>query len=471
MQTFGSPDNPDPLLGRVLLRGLQLVERLGATSEGPLYRGQYSATGPPVAVTVLRLPTDSPGRSATDPLSDRHWQQLRRACRIQHPNVAGLLDVGETPDGLAYAVAELLTGELASDILAVSGGIPPPQALDICVQVVEGLRATHAAGVVHGSVSPQAVLVTGGGERLTVKLIRFDFTRRPEAHGDPRAETPWADDRLDPTDDIVGVGVLLHYLLTGAPPDGEQRGRPIPAGLHRIIDRCLGNRGRHYPTMAALADDLARQAAASARPARELGRRPVMLAAVAASVVLLAAALWFGWTRMREEFAESRSEVGTRAAEVIPDSQAPPTADHAARLADSVPAAAGREPTTAIRRDSSAATAGTATPRAAPPSAAPPRAARPSVAPPNVAPPNAALPNAAPPRAVHPRGAPTRARDSSATLSPFRRSHPWAAEPHGRVYFPSSCPQALHASDLLYFRTEAEARATGRTRSTDPACS
>jgi eukaryotic-like serine/threonine-protein kinase len=427
MQTFGSPESPDPLLGRELLRGLRLVERLGATNEGPLYRGQYSSPGPPVAVTVLQGPWNSPDRPSAGSLSDRHWQQLRRACQIQHPNVAGLLDVGETPDGIIYAVAELLSGELVSDILAVSGGIPPPQAVDICAQVAEGLRAAHAAGVVHGSVSPQTVLVTGGGERLTVKVIGFDFTRRPEAHGDPRAETPWVDDRLDPTDDIVGVGVLLHCLLTGSPPDGERRARAMPEALHRIIDRCLGGHGRHYPTMAALADDLARQAAAGVRPPRRFRRRPLALAAIAGSVSLLAAGLWFGWARFRDESTDARSEVGTGALDAVPDSQPPPAANQVPRPADSAAGTARRPPTRGARPgDSSAASA---------------------------------------PAAVK------SARDSSAALSPFRRSHPWAAEPKGKVYFPSSCPQALRASDLLYFRTEAEARTTGRTRSPDPGCS
>jgi len=442
MQTIDPSERPDPLVGRVLLRGLRLVERLGVTSEGPLYRGQYAGTGASVAITLLRLPGTPADPFHQTALSDQHWQQLRRACQIQHPNVAGLLDVGETSDGIVYAVAELLTGELVSDILAVSGGIPPPQALDICVQVANGLRAAHAAGVVHGNVSPQAVLVTGGGERLTVKLIRFDFTRHTEAPADPSAETPWADHRIDPTDDIVGVGVLLHSVLTGVPPDGERRNRAIPAGLQRVIDRCLGGHGRHYPTMAALADDLARQAAADLNPPRASRRRPVVVAILAASVILLAGALWLGWTRMRNASAEARNEVGTGTLGTVTDSQ-PPPAD-GPRPAASAPARNGvGRPT-----DSVVAAKKVAAPR--PPSAR--QGLRDSSA------------------AGHTQSR-RPVRQSATTLSPFRQSHPWAAEPKGRVYFPSSCPQALGAHDLLYFRTEAEARASGRTRSPDPRCS
>jgi hypothetical protein len=436
MQTFGAPDNAESLVGRELLRGLRVGERLGATTEGPLYRGQYSATGPPVAITVLRLPSAAPDGSAPgslpdgsapSSLSERHWQQLRRACLIQHPNVAGLLDVGETPDGIAYAVAELLTGELVSDILAVSGGIPPTEAVDISLQVAEGLRAAHAAGVEHGSVSPQTVLVTGGGERLKVKLIGFDFTRQPEARADSPPRTAWADDRLDPTDDIAGLGVLLHWLLTGAPPDGERRTRAIPAALQRIIDRCLGARGRHYPTMAAVAEDLARQAALAQRPPRPVRYRPTLLGALVVGVVLLAAGIWFGWGRIRGESAEARSEVGTGTVDTAPDSPLLPAVRQAGRPVDSASRAGHPRPTAGAGRSDS---------------------------------------NLATSRTVPPGN-----QTSSATLSPFRRSHPWAGEPQGQTYFSSSCPRALRAADLLYFRTEAEARATGRTRSRDPQCS
>jgi hypothetical protein len=461
MQTIGSSDNPDPLVGRVLLRDLRLVERLGATSEGPLYRGQYAATGPPVAVTLLRMPSGSAAPPGTAFLSDSHWQELQRACQIQHPNVATLLDVGETPDGIVYAVGELLTGELVSDILAVSAGIPPPQAVDISLQVAEGLRAAHAAGVVHGSVSPQTVLVIGGGERLAVKLIRFDLTRHLKGHADPVA-APWADDQLDPTDDIVGLGVLLHCLLTGVPPDGERRVRTIPAPLRRIIDRCLGARGRPYPTVAALADDLTRQAGVEARRRYGIGLRP---AALAAGAALLAGALWFGWTRIRADSADARNEVGTGALEAVADSQRPPAGNPVVRRSDSLWASAGRQPTARAPLTDSKAPKSGAPKSGAPKSGAPKSGAPKSGAPKSGAPKG----GAAPARARD--SAPTGAPDSAAALSPFRRSHPWAAEPSGRVYFRSSCPQALRATDLLYFTTEAEARATGRTRSPDPRCS
>jgi hypothetical protein len=64
------------------------------------------------------------------------------------------------------------------------------------------------------------------------------------------------------------------------------------------------------------------------------------------------------------------------------------------------------------------------------------------------------------------------ARPSSAALkvSPFRRSHPWAAPSGGRNYYRSSCPEALSLEDLQFFRTEREAHAAGFKHSATPGC-
>ena len=55
-------------------------------------------------------------------------------------------------------------------------------------------------------------------------------------------------------------------------------------------------------------------------------------------------------------------------------------------------------------------------------------------------------------------------------ISAFRRLHPWAAVPGKQFYFRSSCPVALQATDLLYFKSEEEARAGGFVRSRVPGC-
>jgi hypothetical protein len=55
-------------------------------------------------------------------------------------------------------------------------------------------------------------------------------------------------------------------------------------------------------------------------------------------------------------------------------------------------------------------------------------------------------------------------------VSPFRRSHPWAAPSGGRYYYPSDCREALALPDLLFFRTEREARVAGFVPARRPEC-
>lgn len=55
-------------------------------------------------------------------------------------------------------------------------------------------------------------------------------------------------------------------------------------------------------------------------------------------------------------------------------------------------------------------------------------------------------------------------------VSPFRRSHPWAAPSGGRYYYGSDCREALALPDLVFFRTEREARAAGFVPARQPRC-
>ena len=142
----------DTYVGQVLPRGLRVLERLGDTNDGPLYRAQYPV-GPPVALILLDAlarPGDPAGVSAP---SSRLVHQLQRACQIRHPNVAGLMEVSETSDGITYAVGEFLTGELLSPVLATRGALPLQEAVEICLQTAAGLQAAHQSGSFTGMLA------------------------------------------------------------------------------------------------------------------------------------------------------------------------------------------------------------------------------------------------------------------------------------------------------------------------------
>jgi serine/threonine protein kinase len=440
------PKQSDPLVGHVLPGGLVVLERLGGTTESPLYRAQYSPTGPPVALMLLGLRRNPQHPSAVSSQPARFWQQLRRACQIRHPNVASLLEVGETPEGIVFAAGELLTGQLLSEVLSNRGPLPLAEAVDVCLQAAAGLQAAHRMGVAHGVLSPHTILITPGeDDRQVVKLIGFDFSwyeadsRRSlgqSAEAQYSSPERLAGSAPDELSDVYSLAAVLHHLLVGTPPGEGPAPNSIPQGLLRVLDRALASPDQRYPTVAAFAEAVSQAATASSEQKHAKHRRSGWLAASIVSV-LVAASLWLGWNRFRANPVGTPhpKELGARTGGWVVVSQPRSTSADSRQttLGSMLSRIFGPRPVeTGVVSKSKVADS---TPRKSSASSG--------------------------------RG------DSGAGpfISPFRRSHPWAAHPDGRTYFPSSCPLALASTDLVYFANEREARATGRTRSTAPGCS
>jgi serine/threonine protein kinase len=205
--------------------------------------------------------------------SDARFQQMfqdeaRIASRIEHANVAQILDVGEQHE-ITYLVMEYVDGESLSTVhrtLTKKGmKIPPGVILRVLADVCGGLHTAHELreedgpllGVVHRDVSPQNVLVSGKG---IAKLIDFGIAKaRDRIAGDTSAGQVKGKIRymapeqalganIDRRADIWAVGAILYHLLAGKPPyDGDNdvqalmvltSGRPpvpLPASVHPAI--------------------------------------------------------------------------------------------------------------------------------------------------------------------------------------------------------------------------------------------
>jgi serine/threonine protein kinase len=205
--------------------------------------------------------------------ADARFQQMfqdeaRIASRIEHANVAQILDVGEQHD-ITYLVMEYVDGESLSTVhrtLAKKGmKVPPGVVLRVMADVCGGLHTAHELreddgqllGVVHRDVSPQNVLVSTKG---IAKLIDFGIAKaRDRIAGDTNAGQVKGKIRymapeqavggaIDRRADLWAVGAILYHLLSGKPPyDGENdvqalmvltSGRPpvpLPASVHPAI--------------------------------------------------------------------------------------------------------------------------------------------------------------------------------------------------------------------------------------------
>jgi zinc D-Ala-D-Ala dipeptidase len=349
----------EALIGRTLRAGLRLLERLGDTPNGELYRAEYPS-GAEVAVLLL-------GTTATESVALTALQRrLRQAIRIQHPNVAAIHDLSRTPDGLIYLVAECLKGELLSQTLARRGALPLGEALDVFLQAAAGLQAAHAARCIHGNLSPESILLSPADGGTLVKLIsftlesptgqQFDSSVVGKGSADYASPERLAGLRPDERSDVYSLGAVLHHLLTGVPPRSSE-GDQVPDPIRPVLDRALAPFpvARRYQTVAEFVAAIAPLAEPVVHlipePTRSTKRNLVPLGAAAAALVVLSAGLWLLWGTQRLTLPEltrpGAQETGA-VARAAPDSESassPAPLAPAARPADSLS-------TSRVRRES-----------------------------------------------------------------------------------------------------------------------
>jgi eukaryotic-like serine/threonine-protein kinase len=209
----GTVDGPR-LSGRYRMEAL-----LAAGGMGEVWAARDLLLGRAVAVKVLGGALAGDGRAA-----ERLRREARAAGRLEHPNIARVLDLGEH-DGRPYLVMELLEGESLAARIDRAGAMPPAEAARIVAAVADALEAAHRAGVVHRDVKPGNVFLTSTGE---VKVLDFGIA---SAAGDTAITTGdligtaaylaperALGHRATPAADIYALGVVLYELLAGHRP-------------------------------------------------------------------------------------------------------------------------------------------------------------------------------------------------------------------------------------------------------------
>ena len=89
----------------------------------------------------------------------------RAVAALQHPNICTIFDVGETPDGQAFLVMELLQGETLQQRLT-RGPFDLVTLADMGIALADALEAAHAAGIVHRDIKPANILLTARGPKI-----------------------------------------------------------------------------------------------------------------------------------------------------------------------------------------------------------------------------------------------------------------------------------------------------------------
>jgi eukaryotic-like serine/threonine-protein kinase len=213
---------PDPV--SILDGKYALLRELGAGSTGTVYEAENIVVGKKIAIKLM-----NPAAFAERDSQTRFVTEARAAARISHANVVDIHDLGVSKDGVPYIVMELLRGETLENVIDTRGPLAPAYACELFLQVLAGLSAAHAQGIVHCDLKPANVLVTHPRpDRPLVKVLDFGIARGVEAAqhddqlvmGTPMYMAPEqvAGDPVDYRTDVYQACAMLFAMLAGTDP-------------------------------------------------------------------------------------------------------------------------------------------------------------------------------------------------------------------------------------------------------------
>lgn len=214
---------PAPVMpGTLIADRYRLVRPLGAGSSATVWEAADTALDRTVAIKLLH------SSALADPTErERLRREARALARLAHPRVTIVFDYLEQtqPNGSVQPVlvTELLNGVTLAERLRV-GPLPVADAVTVCAQLADALRAAHEAGIVHRDVKPANVVLTPGGAKLLdfgIALAATDSSLTGSmAIGTPACMAP---EQLTgrgavPASDVYALGCVLYWCLVGRPP-------------------------------------------------------------------------------------------------------------------------------------------------------------------------------------------------------------------------------------------------------------
>jgi serine/threonine protein kinase len=234
---------------------LETLLHQGTTSE--VWRA--SRLGPNGFAVPVALKTLNEESAGAPDLVRSFLKESRAASSVQHRNVLQVRELIHDPERDRYWLSmDLLHGWSMRALLAALVGadqrLPIPVALSLVRDAVRGVQAIHEAGLVHRSIGPDNLFITGAGQLVVhdFGFATWQHTQRirftpPVDILDPRFCCPDLLARLpvDERTDVYSLGSLLHHLI---PARGD-----APIGLDSIIERALeADASRRFPSAQAL---------------------------------------------------------------------------------------------------------------------------------------------------------------------------------------------------------------------------
>jgi serine/threonine protein kinase/tetratricopeptide (TPR) repeat protein len=246
--------------GTLFASRYRIIEELGQGGMGRVYKVYDEDVGEKVALKLL-----NPAIATDDATVRRFRTELKLARTITHKNVCRMYDLGQH-EGTSFITMEYVPGENLKSFIRRSGRLPCERAVAIAAQICAGLAEAHRLGVIHRDLKPQNIMIDGEGNArimdfgIARSVTSAGTTERGMAVGTPEYMSPEQVDgeEADARSDLYALGAVLFEMLTGRtlfeaetplgaavkhkterPADPRSLNPDIPAGLGRLVLRCL----------------------------------------------------------------------------------------------------------------------------------------------------------------------------------------------------------------------------------------
>ncbi len=253
----------------------EMGEPLRTSSVSQSIHARDLTTGAPVTVTRLNAPASSDATVVADVQA-----AAQMLGTVPADDIARIVEV-TTIDGQLAVVTDGSGGTTLAELMSGGTRFPSAQAAQLGRAIANGLDSAHRAGVVHGALTPNAIIRATDGH---LKVADFGFARNPILITDSPTWTAYAapeqimDGTVDARSDIYALGSLLYLMLTGRAPFAEfdetlLRNRKlsegptppsheepmIPPAFDALVTRMLARDPAHRPQSGAeVAAELAR---------------------------------------------------------------------------------------------------------------------------------------------------------------------------------------------------------------------
>ena len=243
----------------------RIIEKLGEGGMGVVYKAEDTKLKRTVALKFLppELTRDAEAKK-------RFIHEAQAASSLEHNNICNIHEIDETDDGQTFIAMACYEGETLRDKLRPRDEVASPirieEAIDITIQIAQGLDKAHKKKIVHRDIKPGNIVLTEDG---VVKIVDFGLAKlagrtKLTKEGSTLGTTAYMSPeqvegkKTDQRSDIWSMGVVLYEMLTGQLPfKGEfeqavmysilnEESQPltslrtgVPLELEKIVNKCL----------------------------------------------------------------------------------------------------------------------------------------------------------------------------------------------------------------------------------------